>query len=52
MLLLTVAICGLYAGMKLGSTAAPLALALLLAPPLVGFVLFPTEGRWSRALGE
>lgn len=52
MLLLGAAVCGLYAGMKLGSTAAPLALLLLLAPPATGLLLFPTEARWGRALGE
>ena len=52
MLLLAASICGLYTGMKLGSAAAPLALALLAAPALVGLLLFPSEGRWGRALGE
>jgi hypothetical protein len=52
LLLLAVALCGLYTGMKLGFTAAPLALAMLVLPPAAGLLLFPTEDRWSRALGD
>jgi len=49
---LAVALCGLYTGMKVGFTAAPLALAMLVLPPAAGFLLFPTEDRWNRALGD
>ena len=49
-LLLATAICGLYTGMKLGGGAAPLAMLMLAAPPVAGFALFPTPGRWSRFL--
>ena len=51
LLLLAVALCGLYTGMKVGFTAAPLALAMLVAPAAAGFLLFPTEARWNRVLG-
>ena len=47
LLLLAVALCGLYTGMKLGSAAAPLALAMLAAPPAAGLLLFPTTRRWG-----
>jgi hypothetical protein len=52
LLLLGCAICGLYMGMKVGFTAAPLAFAMLAFPPVAGFLLFPTEERWRRALGS
>ena len=47
LLLLVVALCGLYTGMKLGSAAAPLAMAMLVAAPAAGLGLFPTTGRWG-----
>ena len=51
LLLLASSICALYLGVTVGYTAAPLAFGLLIAVPVAGCGLFPSEARWNRALG-
>ena len=49
-LLVAVAVCGLFLGVKLGPPAASLSLVLFLVPMVRGWFIFPSESRWRQIL--
>lgn len=49
-LLATMAVCGLYVGVKIGPPAASLSLALCLMPMVRACFVFPTEAGWRAAM--
>jgi len=49
-LLVGVAVSGLFLGMKIGPPAASLSLVLFLAPMARGWLVFPSETRWRKAM--
>jgi hypothetical protein len=49
-LMVAVAICGLYLGVKIGPPAASLSLVLCLVPPLRGWSVFPSEAGWRKSM--
>ncbi|MDR3673378.1 MAG: hypothetical protein P4L36_21200 [Holophaga sp.] len=51
-LMVAVAICGLYLGVKIGPPAATLSLVLCLVPMAGGWSVFPSEAGWREAMGR
>jgi hypothetical protein len=51
-LLVAVAVCGLFLGVKIGPPAASLSLVLFLATMVRGWFVLPSESRWRQALAE
>ena len=51
-LLVAVAVCGLFVGVKLGPPAASLSLVLILAPMVRGWFVLPREARWRAVISR
>jgi hypothetical protein len=49
-LLVAVAVCGLFLGVKIGPPAASLSLVLFLLPMVRGWFVFPGESRWRAVM--